>query len=44
MATLGVTARHRDFVFFVGRTFFTKTFKTERQRAEFGTFSLSWYF
>lgn len=44
MATLGLSVRHRGFVFFAGRTFFTKTFDTERQRAEFGTFSLSWYY
>ena len=44
MATLGMTVRHQELVFFVGRTHFTKTFETERQRAEFGTFSLSWYF
>ena len=44
MATLGMTARHRGLVFFVGRTLFTKSFETERQRAEFGTFSLSWYY
>ncbi|GIL05387.1 MAG: membrane protein [Betaproteobacteria bacterium] len=44
MATLGVAVRHGGFVFFVGRTFFTKTFETERERVEFGTLSLSWYF
>ena len=43
MATLGLNVRHRDFVFFLGRTYFTKTFQTERQRAEFGTASLSWF-
>ncbi len=44
MATLGLTARHRDLVFFLGRTRFTKTFANERERSEFGTMSLSWYF
>ena len=44
MATLGATVRHRDFVFFVGQTLFTKTFETERQRSKFGTMSLSWYY
>jgi lipid A 3-O-deacylase len=44
MATLGISVRHRGFVFFVGRTRFTKTFETERQRAQFGTFSLSWHY
>jgi hypothetical protein len=44
MATLGLNVRHRDFVFFFGQTYFTDTFDTERQRPEFGTLSLSWYF
>jgi lipid A 3-O-deacylase len=43
MATLGITARHRSFVFFVGQTVFTKAFETERERAKFGTLSLSWH-
>ena len=43
MATLGVTARHGGFVFFLGRTWFTKTFDTERQRVGFGTLSVSWF-
>ena len=33
-----------NFVFFLGRTYFTKTFEPERRRPEFGTMSLSWYF
>lgn len=44
MATVGISVRHRRFVAFLGRTYFTQTFETERERAEFGTFSLSWYF
>jgi lipid A 3-O-deacylase len=44
MATLGIAVRHRCFAFFLGKTFFSKTFETERQRPEFGTLSLSWYF
>jgi hypothetical protein len=44
MATLGLTVRHQDLVFFVGKTYFTRTFDTERERAEFGTMSLSWYY
>jgi hypothetical protein len=44
MATLGLTVRYRGFVAFFGRTFFTKTFETEREDAQFGTLSLSWYF
>ena len=44
MATVGISVRHRRFVAFLGRTYFTKTFETEREHAEFGTLSLSWYF
>ena len=44
MATLGISARRGNFVFFLGRTFFTKTFETERERVQFGTLSLSWYY
>ncbi len=44
MATLGIAVRHRGFTFFLGKTYFTKTFETERLRPEFGTLSLSWYF
>jgi hypothetical protein len=44
MATLGIAVRHRSFVFFLGRTYFSKSFETERERPEFGTLSVSWYF
>ncbi len=44
MATVGISVRHRRFVAFLGRTYFTKTFETEREHAELGTLSLSWYF
>ena len=44
MATAGIAVRHRSFVFFLGRTYYSKTFETERQRPEFGTFSMSSYF
>jgi lipid A 3-O-deacylase len=44
MATLGLTVRKGDLVFFAGRTYFTKAFETERERAEFGTMSLSWHY
>jgi hypothetical protein len=44
MGTLGFSVRHSNFVFFLGRTYFTKTFETERRRPEFGTMSFSWYF
>ena len=43
MFTLGLNVRHRNFVMFLGSTSFTRTFKTERQHAEFGTLSLSWF-
>ncbi len=44
MATLGVSARHRDLIFSIAATYLTKTFETERKQSEFGTLSLSWYF
>ena len=44
MATLGIAVRHSRFVFFLGSTYFSKTFDTERKRPEFGTLSLSWYY
>jgi hypothetical protein len=43
MLTFGVTARYSRFVFFAGRTYYTKTFDTERSRVSFGTMSVSWY-
>lgn len=42
MATFGLSVRRGGFVGFLGRTRFTKTFDTERERVEFGTLSLSW--
>jgi lipid A 3-O-deacylase len=42
MGTVGISVRHRRFVGFIGQTYFTKTFATERSHAEFGTLSLSW--
>ena len=42
--TFGVCVRHRGFVFSLARTYFTDMFETERKNAEFGTFSVSWYF
>lgn len=44
MGTFGIAVRHGGWVFFAGRTFFTEAFETERESAEFGTFSYSWYF
>lgn len=44
LATIGLTARRREFVFFIGRTTFTKAFAGERKRADFGTVSLSWHY
>jgi hypothetical protein len=43
MATLGLTVRHGEWVFFLGGSRFMKTFASERQRSAFGTMSLSWY-
>lgn len=44
MATIGLTARRRDLVFFLGRTTVTRTFEGQRRRADFGTASLSRHF
>jgi hypothetical protein len=44
MATLGFTARHGIWVGALTWTYFTDTFETERENAEFGTLSMSWYF
>lgn len=44
MATLGISVRHRGFSLFLGETWFSRTFETERARPAFGTLSLSWYF
>jgi hypothetical protein len=44
MATLGVCVRHQSLALSLAGTFFTKTFEAERNRSEFGTFSVSWYF
>jgi hypothetical protein len=44
MGTFGITVRYECFVAFVGRTYFTQTFSTERTRPEFGTLSVSWIF
>lgn len=44
MTTVGISVRHGRFVGFLGRTYFTKSFKSERERTDFGTLSLSWMF
>lgn len=44
MGTFGLTARYRRFVGFLGQTYFTRMFETERGNTEFGTLSLSWHF
>jgi hypothetical protein len=44
MTTFGVCVRRGRFVGFLGRTYFSKTFRTERARPDFGTLSLSWMF
>jgi hypothetical protein len=44
MSTLGLTVRHRSMVAFLGKTYFTKAFETERQSPDFGTLSVSWYY
>lgn len=42
--SLGFSVRHGRFTLGLTATFFTDTFNIERQSAEFGTVSLSWYF
>lgn len=44
IATLGISARRGGFVFFLGQTYFTKTFETARQNTQFGTLSLSYIY
>jgi hypothetical protein len=44
MSSLGITARHGNFVASLAATFFTDSFETQRQTADFGTFSFSWHF
>jgi lipid A 3-O-deacylase len=44
MATLGVCVRHKTLTLSLAGTFYTDMFETERERSEFGTFSVSWYF
>jgi hypothetical protein len=44
MGSLGLAVRHGRFTLSVAATFYTDTFETERENAEFGTVSLSWYF
>jgi hypothetical protein len=43
VATIGVTARHRELVAFLGVTSVTRGFAAARKRADFGSLSLSWY-
>ncbi len=42
--TGGFALRKRAFVMSFSQTYFSETFATERERSEFGTLSLSWYF
>lgn len=44
MASFGISVRHREFVLSLATTYFSDTFKTQRERSEFGTLSLSWYY
>jgi lipid A 3-O-deacylase len=41
--SLGMSVRHGSFVLALSATFYTQTFDTERENAEFGTLSASWY-
>jgi lipid A 3-O-deacylase len=42
--SLGLSLRHEGFVMSLAATFFTDTFKTQRESAEYGTLSMSWDF
>lgn len=44
LVTAGLALRRGPFVFTMASTYFTKSFETEREGAEFGTLSLSWYY
>ncbi len=44
MASYGVSVRHGSFALGYAVTYFTETFKTERESPEFGTVTLSWYY
>jgi hypothetical protein len=44
MGSCGFSVRHGRFTLNYALTFFTDTFETERNNAEFGTVSLSWYY
>jgi hypothetical protein len=44
MGSLGLSVRHGRFALELAATFYTDTFETERENAEFGTVSLFWYF
>ncbi len=43
-ATFGINVRHRSFTLSFLKTYFTDAFETERENAEFGTVSVSWFF
>jgi hypothetical protein len=44
MSSFGVSARRGGLVVSLAATFFTDTFDTQRETADFGTLSMSWYF
>jgi hypothetical protein len=44
MASYGFSVRHGSFALGFAYNFFTKMFETERENAEFGAVSLSWYY
>lgn len=44
MGSLGLCVRHGGFVVSLATTFFTDTFEEQRESAEFGTLSMSWFF
>ncbi|MEJ8569318.1 lipid A deacylase LpxR family protein [Elongatibacter sediminis] len=44
LITAGMSIRRGPFVLSLAQTYFSKSFETEREGAEFGSLSLSWYF
>jgi hypothetical protein len=44
MGSLGLSVRHGRFALGLATSFHTDTFETQREDAEYGALSLSWYF
>ena len=44
VANAGVSFRYKRLAMNAGVTYYTETFETERERVNFGTFEIAWYF